>query len=168
MALLALALAGPVGPRRLFITFSALFAFLALDSLLAIYNRVQDVVGVRRSIPYIPVVLAGAALIVAVWRRLQSIPGATRMLAGGAAAWSVAVGIDSLQTHGEPVWAVVPEEILGMAGSTLFVLALLRALRATTTPSAAMVSGGATAKRAVRVPATPLPRPRGAPHPTAP
>jgi hypothetical protein len=104
----------------------ACFAFLAVDEVLALHEALQDATGVKGQVFLLPLVaVAGAAWLAAV-RRLADLPTARSLLVGGAAAWLVSQLVDLTQRGPERDHpTVVPEEVLEMTGSALFVLATL-------------------------------------------
>jgi hypothetical protein len=123
-------------PRRFVTTFGFVLAFMALDEVLSLHERLELWTGIDWQILYMPVV-AVAAIIWAgtlswLWR-LRS--GGTPLLLGGAVLWLVSQVFEFVQWGGfrsdasGQRWAILPEELGEMFGSALFGLALLVALR---------------------------------------
>jgi hypothetical protein len=117
----------PAG-RRWWIVLALVFAFLGIDEIAALHEAVQDRVHVWGQAVLAPVVVVGVYAWWVVLRRLWDEPPAGGLFLLGAAAWAVSQGIDAaFNEHWG--WTIVPEELLEMAGSALFGLALLVALR---------------------------------------
>ena len=114
--------------RRWWIVLALVFAFLGLDEIAALHEAVQDRVHVWGQAVLAPVVFVGVYAWWATLRRLRSEPPAGTLFMLGAGAWIMSQLIDAgLNEHWG--WTIVPEELLEMAGSALFGLALLVALR---------------------------------------
>jgi len=135
-ALAAFLLAGrvrPAGVSRLsLIALACVFAFMALDEMIFIHERLEVITGVDWQILYAPIVLVAGVAWVGVLLRLWSHPRAAALWLAGAAAWIVAQGLERAQWDGAVLlhpWITVPEEGLEMTGSALFALALLVALQ---------------------------------------
>jgi hypothetical protein len=110
----------------------AFFAFMALDELLAIHERVSaSVTGISWQVFYAPATVSAVIAWSVILRRLPS--GTVRgMWVAGAGAWFVSQLIEAFQWDGNRLvheWTFVPEEMLEMAGSLLWGLSLLIALR---------------------------------------
>lgn len=115
--------------RRWWLVLAAVFAFLGLDEIAALHEAVQDRVHLWGQATLAPVVFAGiAAWFIALKRLSASSPGAARLFVLGAAAWIASQGID-LVLNEHWGWTIIPEELGEMAGSALFGLALLVAVR---------------------------------------
>jgi hypothetical protein len=135
--LLAGQLSGEHPPRlSATITWSAFMAiflvFMSLDELLGIHEHVSaSVTGVSWQVFYAPVVVLAAVAWFVVLRRLPN--GSARTLwVAGAAAWFVSQVIEAIQWDGDRLvhpWTIVPEEMLEMAGTLAWGLALVIALR---------------------------------------
>lgn len=140
-----LARAGPASRLRpvWWWALTVLFAFMCLDELTSIHERLEAATGVDWQLLYAPlVVVAGIGWL----RALVSFQrrGAAVLWALGAAAWFVAQVFEYLQYDGDRLihaWMIVPEESLEMTGSSLWVLALLTALHAL--PGRGPVAGSA-------------------------
>jgi hypothetical protein len=114
--------------RRWWIVLALVFAFLGLDEIAALHEAVQDRVNVWGQAVLMPVVLVGIYAWWVTLRQLRQEPPAGTLFLAGAAAWLVSQGIDAaFNEHWG--WTIVPEELFEMAGSALFGLALLVALR---------------------------------------
>jgi hypothetical protein len=114
--------------RRWWIVLALVFAFLGLDEIAALHEAVQDRVHVWGQAVLAPVVFVGVYAWWATLKRLWSEPPAGMLFVLGAGAWIVSQMIDA-KLNEEWGWTVIPEELLEMAGSALFGLALLVALR---------------------------------------
>jgi hypothetical protein len=124
--------------RRWWIVLALVFAFLGIDEIAALHEAVQDRVHVWGQAVLMPVVVVG---VYAWWKALVTLwtePPAGHLFLLGAAAWVVSQGIDAaFNEHWG--WTIVPEELFEMAGSALFALALLVAVRKLVGPQAAEV-----------------------------
>jgi hypothetical protein len=104
------------------------FAFLGLDEIAALHEAVQDRVNVWGQAVLAPVVVVGVYAWWVTLRQLRSEQPAGTLFLAGAVAWIVSQGIDAaFNEHWG--WTIVPEELVEMAGSALFGLALLVALQ---------------------------------------
>src|SRR4051794_16634746 len=118
------------GPRWPWIGLAALFAFMGLDEISSIHERIARATGLRWEIPYIPVILGAAALGLAVLLRLRrERPVLAIGFALAAATWAGSQVFEVVQWHdGHKVAAynvlMVIEEIGEMTGSALFALSL--------------------------------------------
>lgn len=112
-----------------------LFMVMSLDEVAAIHERLESATGVDWQMLYAPVFLfAGASFLAAVLRLGRSTSAGLLVL--GAGAWVIAQFLEWLQWGGggtEPVdfyaRAMVVEEVLEIAGSSLFLVALLLAFQ---------------------------------------
>jgi hypothetical protein len=119
-AALAWAAGGNLRPVAVF------FAFMGVDELVSIHEWLERTSGVDWQLLYLPVMALGGI----VW--LRAAPRVGPLWVAGAAAWVVAQVFELLQNDGDTLvhpWMTVPEEMLEMAGSSLWVLALLVLLR---------------------------------------
>ncbi len=127
-----LARAGPASRLRpvWWWALAVLFAFMCLDELTSIHERLEAATGVDWQLLYAPLVaVAGFGWLRALFS-FRSRSGSV-LWALGAAAWFVAQVFEYLQYDGDRLihaWMIVPEESLEMTGSSLWVLALLTAL----------------------------------------
>jgi hypothetical protein len=118
------------GPRWPWWGLAALFAFMGVDEISSIHERVARLTGLRWEIPYIPIMLGAAVLGVAVLLRLyRERPALAIGFALGGATWAGSQVFEVIQWHdGEKVAAynvlMVIEEIGEMTGSAIFALAL--------------------------------------------
>jgi hypothetical protein len=114
--------------RRWWIVLALVFAFLGLDEIAALHEAVQDRVHVWGQAVLAPVVFVGVYAWWATLKQLWSEPPSGMLFVLGAGAWIVSQMIDA-KLNEEWGWTVIPEELFEMAGSALFGLALLVALR---------------------------------------
>ena len=106
-----------------------IFTFLGIDESTALHEILQDRVHLWGQAVLMPVVLVGVATWWITLERLRPQVTAARLFFLGGASWVLSQAIDFALN--EPWgWTVVPEELLEMAGSALFGLALLVALHA--------------------------------------
>jgi hypothetical protein len=114
--------------RRWWIVLALVFAFLGIDEIAALHEAVQDRVNVWGQAVLMPIVVVGVYAWWVTLRQLRDEPPAGTLFLAGAAAWIISQGIDAaFNEHWG--WTIVPEELFEMAGSALFGLALLVALR---------------------------------------
>lgn len=136
-------------PARAAIGLGAVFTLMAADEFLAVHEHIEKALGVDWQTVYLPIA-AGAGVL---WVRLARSFGERRVVSMwvlGAAAWGIAQVIEKVQWDGDVlvhVWTIVPEETLEMAGSALFLFALVweRALRPSPAAQATMVAQPTTA-----------------------
>lgn len=133
---------------------AVLFLFMSADEFGQIHERLEDATGIDFEVLYAPLVAACGVAWLLVLRRLWPRVGPRLLLMGGAAAWVVAQALEDLQWHddiGNGVHAngyevmMVIEELLEMAGTWMFCLALLipvAAAAAEAGRSAAPLRGG--------------------------
>jgi hypothetical protein len=114
--------------RVWWLVLAGVFAFLGIDEMTALHEAVQDRVHMWGQATLIPVVIAGGVAWWMVLRELgaRSLPG--RLLILAVVIWGMSQGIDAVLNE-EFGWTIVPEELLEMAGSTMFGLSMLVALR---------------------------------------
>lgn len=140
-AVTALALAGEFGQgtpmRRYTVGLGAIFAFMSLDEYDTFHEHFNDHFGIPWQLPYAPLIFVAVYLAWTLWEEMEEDPQGAAMWVAGAGAWALAQVLDLLQTTALDsdntltafTATVVLEEGLEMAGSVLFALALLRALR---------------------------------------
>jgi hypothetical protein len=111
-----------------------IFTFLGIDESTALHEILQDRVHLWGQAVLMPVVLVGVVTWWITLKRLRPQVTAARLFFLGGASWVLSQAIDFALN--EPWgWTVVPEELLEMAGSALFGLALLVALRPLVCPA---------------------------------
>jgi hypothetical protein len=113
--------------------FGTLLAFLAVDELIRVHERLAAWSEIEWQVIYLPVGLVGAALFALLWRGLRRFRPSDLLLLAAATTWLVSQAVERAQyTPGGRLtrsWTIVPEEALEMIGSTLLVLAFLTALQ---------------------------------------
>lgn len=144
-ALVASAASRLVRPRSWgLLVLGPFLAFMAVDELVSLHEKLELALGVDWQTVYLPVILVGGVAWVATLRDLRPRSSGRMLFVAGACAWVVAQVCEKLQYEGErlvhPVLSL-PEETLEMAGSTLFLLALLRTVRALLPTEAAATDG---------------------------
>lgn len=112
-----------------------LFGFMGFDEAVAIHERLEALTGIDWEVLYAPVVAVGAVAWLTVWRRARSVVWARSALVAGSAAWAVAQFLEKVQWHGDVQAAhyelmMVPEELLEMTGSLLFLAGVVLVARA--------------------------------------
>jgi hypothetical protein len=112
--------------RLAFAALAALFLFMAADEWLGLHESLEDSAGEDWQTLYLGIVVIAAVAWTYVLRELT---GTRRWLwIAGAAAWAVAQGIERIQWDGEELayeWTILPEELLEMVGTGLWIFALL-------------------------------------------
>ena len=114
--------------RVWWLVLAGVFAFLGVDEMTALHEAVQDRVHVWGQATLIPIVIAGGVAWWMVLKKLGTQSLAGRLLILAVVIWGVSQGIDAVLNE-EFGWTIVPEELLEMAGSTMFGLAMLVALK---------------------------------------
>ena len=146
--------------RRWWIVLALVFAFLGIDEIAALHEAVQDRVHVWGQAVLAPIVVVGIYAWLVALRELWDEPPAGMLFLAGAGAWIASQLIDAgFNEHWG--WTIVPEEVFEMAGSAMFGLALLVALRQLLAaepaterePARAAVSAGRRARRRAVTPA---------------
>jgi hypothetical protein len=107
----------------------ALFAFMAVDELAAIHEKLGDWIGVPWLVPYAPLIIAAGAFWLLALRRISPFRSEQTLWLGGALAWICAQGLEAVwiavgSDSGPTAELSVPEEILEMTGSSMFLLTL--------------------------------------------
>jgi hypothetical protein len=118
--------------RNLWIALGAVFAFMALDEVWTIHERLEGWTGVDWQLAYVPIAVGAGLLVVVAFRDLAAIRGAAALLVAGGIAWLAAQVLEDLQWAGDVLereGMIVPEEVLELLGSSLFGLAALVVLR---------------------------------------
>jgi hypothetical protein len=112
--------------RRSLAVIAALFAFMALDEVAAIHERLEIWLATDWQVVYVPLGLAAVAAWAGCVRALT--PTGVALWLGGAAAWAVAALLEAIQWGAGDVLVhprlVPPEELLEVIGSALWLLAL--------------------------------------------
>jgi hypothetical protein len=109
----------------------ALFAFLALDELLAFHETLERELATDWQTLYAPLALVGALIWLSILRAMSAIADGQLLWIAGATAWGVSQLLENLAWGPGDVpirgfrFITVGEEILEMTGSMLFVWALL-------------------------------------------
>ena len=111
---------------------AGLWVFLGVDEANAIHERLERATGIDWQVLYAPLAMAALLLFMALLRTTNGT--SKQVLAAGAVGWAISQVLELVQNlGGEPValydWYMVPEEILELAGSALFVLGMLVVLR---------------------------------------
>jgi hypothetical protein len=115
-----------------------LFAFMAADEFGSVHERLESLTGIDWMKLYTPIFLFAAVAWVAVLRAIPNLRFRLYMF-GGAACWTITQVFELLEWKGDvkqPHYnlMMVPEELLEMTGSALFLLGMLLAVRAATLP----------------------------------
>jgi hypothetical protein len=140
-----------VSGRRWWIVLALVFVFLGIDEIAALHEAVQDRVHVWGQAVLAPVVLVGIYAWWVTLLRLRDEPPAGNLFLLGAGAWIISQLIDAaFNEHWG--WTIVPEEIVEMAGSALFAVALFVALRRVVASASTQPQPTAAAPAAERVP----------------
>jgi hypothetical protein len=128
------------GARTEWLIFGFVLFLMGLDEVGQLHEKVEKWTGTDWQTVYLPVFL-GAAVVW--WRLMRVIDRDLRvLLAGGAVAWAISQALEFLQYDSqdrrvagfEPM--AITEEMLEMVGSTLFLLAIVVALRRSLEPRA--------------------------------
>lgn len=118
------------GPRWPWQGLTALFAFMGVDEILSIHERIGRLTGLRWEVPYIPIVLGAAVVGIAALLRLwRERPDLAIGFALAAATWAFSQVFEVVQwDDGRKVAGyntlMVIEEIGEMVGSMIFALSL--------------------------------------------
>lgn len=117
-------------------TWWVILAWLALDEGAAIHERVEKWSGIDWQVLYIPILAVAAVAWWGVVRRYGNQEPVHRLVIAGAVCWAAALALELAQHWGgEPAPAIIynptmiTEEVLEMAGATVFVIAAVLALR---------------------------------------
>ena len=111
------------------VAIGAFFAFMGIDELAGIHERMGTLVGVAWEIAYMPVVLVGGVFWLWTLTRMWQINSERVLWLGGAAAWVLAEALEATVLSGDESWSLIGElslveETLELAGSSMFLLAL--------------------------------------------
>jgi hypothetical protein len=145
-----LAIAAAANSERLpWLAIGAFLAFMGLDEVAGIHERLGDHVGGEWEITYIPVVLLGGVFWLWTLRSMWRFGSERWLWLGGAAAWVLSQGNEAFVNHRDAATSLLGdfhlqaltfggtlfdvldrvEEIVEMAGSSMFLLALYLAWR---------------------------------------
>jgi len=137
------------GAPMVWLAIGGFLLVMAADELLALHESLrQRLPGGRASyVVFLPYVALGAYIWIQVLRRLRGHRSATALWVGGAALWGASQLLDAIAMLGEgaspnalpPIQ--VTEEVFEMAGSALFLLALLVFLQRVLEPSVPRPAG---------------------------
>jgi hypothetical protein len=136
--ILAFVLAPRVAKGRQRLAWYALagaFVWMGFDEFAQVHETLERITGIDWQILYAPFVVVIAVAWFNVLRTVWPVAPARLMLIGGAAAWFLAQILEQVQWNGDQrrsgyTEMMVAEELLEMAGSALFLLSMLAALRA--------------------------------------
>jgi hypothetical protein len=109
---------------------AALFAFMGVDEISSIHERLARLTGLRWEVPYVPVFIGAAALALVTLRRLRAVrPVLAAGFALACAVWAGSQIFEIVQwQHGHKVAhynvLMVIEEVGEMTGSAIFALSL--------------------------------------------
>ena len=110
---------------------SALFAFMAFAEVATVHERISTWAGGESGQIYLaPIIIAGAVAWIVTLRRIWRHELARLLYIAGAATWSMATVTDVIFENLGVEWWIVPEDTLELAGSALFLFALLVAFQA--------------------------------------
>ena len=122
----------------------ALLAFMAVDEVLSVHERLQYWTGRQGQLSLLPLVALAAIAWVVTLRRLRE-PSLRALVVAGLSAWLASQIVDVVQFTGRLDALSVPEEMLELTGSALFVLAFLGSAREAATSYRAKRSPNASA-----------------------
>jgi hypothetical protein len=132
LAVLVAALVSRGRFRSFWLGTGAVFAFMALDEVWTIHERLEGGTGIDWQLFYVPVAVGAGVLLLFALRDLFATREAAALFVAGAVAWLAAQVLENLQWSGDVLeheGMVVPEEVLELVGSLLFGLAALVVLR---------------------------------------
>jgi hypothetical protein len=116
------------------VVLGALFAYMGVDEFLAVHEHLERVVHLAWWKFYAPVAVVGGVAVLLTLRRIWAVVVARSALLAGGACWLLSQLIETQQYDGTELvhrWTILPEEVLEMTGSLLFVVALLAVIGAT-------------------------------------
>jgi hypothetical protein len=110
----------------------AFLAFMGVDEVAGVHERVGHLIGTDWQTAYIPIVLAGGVFWLWAMVRMWRFSSERLFWLGGASAWFFAQALEAMTLRHDEGWTLVPgldvgpglEETLEMAGSLMFLLAL--------------------------------------------
>jgi hypothetical protein len=111
------------------VAIGAFFAFMGVDELAGIHERLGTLVGAAWEIAYIPIVLVGGVFWLWTLARMWQFDSERVLWLGGASAWILAQALEATVLSGDESWSLIGElslveETLEMAGSSMFLMAL--------------------------------------------
>jgi hypothetical protein len=122
------------GMHRLWIAFGALLIFMSADEVVQIHEKVETWTGVDWEQPYAFVAIGAAVVWFKILRRVERLP--RLLLIYGAIGWGLSFVLEDAEYDSNDdrvsgfTTMAISEEVLEMAGSSLFLLALVIALKA--------------------------------------
>jgi len=122
------------GMHRMWIAFGILLTFMAVDEVVQIHERIETWTGVDWEQPYAVIALGGAFVWFNIVRRMEPFP--RWLMIGGALGWMISFGLEDAEYDSADHRAAgftamtVIEELAEMAGSGLWLLAIVVALKA--------------------------------------
>jgi hypothetical protein len=137
--LLAGAVVAVIAGTRPAIVFGGFLAFMAVDEVLTLHERLEEALHVGWVVLYLPVMALAGLAALSLLQRHRDVPWfAPAMLAGGAC-WAVSQVLEHLEWTGAGTTRaahytamMIPEELLEATGSYLFAVALALVVRAAT------------------------------------
>jgi len=118
------------------VVLGVLFAYMGVDEFLSVHERLERVVHLAWWKFYAPVAVVGGVAVLLTLRRIWPVVMARWALLAGCACWMVSQLIETQQYDRTELvhrWTILPEEVLEMTGSLLFVVSLLAVIGATAT-----------------------------------
>jgi hypothetical protein len=121
------------GMHRLWIAFGALLIFMSADEVVQIHEKVETWTGVDWEQPYLVVAIGAAVIWFNVLRRMERLPRS--LMIYGAIGWALSFVLEDAEYNSsdDRVSGFTPmaigEELFEMAGSSLFLIALVIALK---------------------------------------
>jgi hypothetical protein len=118
------------------VVLGVLFAYMGVDEFLSVHERLEHVVLLSWWKFYAPVAVVAGVAVLLTLRRIWPVAAARSALLAGCACWLLSQLIETQQYDGTELvhrWTILPEEVLEMTGSLLFVVALLALIGATVT-----------------------------------
>jgi hypothetical protein len=119
-----------------------LFGFMAADELVQLHEHAESASAIDWQTLYLPIFAAAAAAVALVLRSWSGQPMARALLVAGSVMWALAQLAEHLEHRGDGAtvagypYYVLVEEVLEIAGSTLFVAAFLNSGRLALRPAA--------------------------------
>jgi len=116
--------------RRPWAILGAFLAFMGIDEVMKIHENLESSTGVDWQVLYLPLIAVGGVCWLIALRRMWTHHSERLLWLGGAAAWGIAQMLELVVNAGSGAWAPLGgemawvEEVLEMAGSSMFLLAL--------------------------------------------